>query len=114
MNQYSKLIQSWENKRINHRNISLKMRTEIIQKGNALFKKYGISKVILFGSVNTGTSHPASDIDLLTIPLSAEQYWRFRHELEELINYPVDLYTQDDDARFVAKILTRGEIIYEV
>ena len=70
--------------------------------------------VLLFGSVLTHRSTPTSDIDLLVVPLSAVDYWKFHHELEQSLGYPVDIYTQEDDPVFVQKILQRGEVVYEV
>lgn len=93
---------------------SERLRCEVISKGMPLFVKFGIKKVVLFGSVVDGRAGEASDIDILVLPLSSDQYWQCRHELEQVVNYPVDLYTQDDDQKFVSKILTRGEVIYEV
>lgn len=40
----------------------------------------------------------------------ADQTYKKLQELE----YPIDLYTQDDDRTFVNKILQRGESMYEV
>ena len=48
------------------------------------------------------------------MPLRKEEYWEFRHELEEAIQTHLDLHTQDDDPKIVTKILERGIVIYEV
>ena len=93
---------------------SERLRSEVISKGMPLFIKFGVKKVVLFGSVVDGRARETSDIDILVMPLSNDQYWQCRHELEQAVNYPVDLYTQDDDQKFVSKILARGEVIYEV
>lgn len=82
--------------------------------GRALFTKYRIQKVVVFGSVADNRCDAGSDLDVLVLPLPAASYWDFRHELEEALGLPLDLYTQDDDPRFLEKVLARGEIIYEV
>ena len=38
----------------------------------------------------------------------------FRHELEEAVDLPIDLYTDLDDPILVENITSRGEIYYEV
>jgi hypothetical protein len=39
-------------------------------------------------------------------------YWDLRRELEAALGRPLDLFTEADDARFVAKARARGEVIY--
>jgi len=111
---YKKLKKRWLSGKLERRKISKGLRSDVISKGMPLFIKFGVKKVVLFGSVVDGRAGEASDIDILVLPLSNDQYWQCRHELEQVINYPVDLYTQDDDQKFVSKVLARGEVIYEV
>lgn len=110
---YAKLIKSWKNRRLLRGKQSREMRRAVVEKGLPLFKKYGVCKVVLFGSLIDDAGHENSDIDLLVVPLPSGQYWRFRSELEEVLDCPVDLYTQDDDTTFTAKIMERGQVIYE-
>jgi predicted nucleotidyltransferase len=56
-------------------------------------------------------AEPGSDLDLLVIPVTAENYWPLRRDLEAVVDRPLDLYTQDDDPDFVRKIMERGEPI---
>jgi predicted nucleotidyltransferase len=86
----------------------------LIKRGLDVFKKFGIRKVVVFGSVADGVCGEMSDIDILVIPLKNSLYWEFRHELEEAIDLPIDLYTDLDDPILVEKIIARGETIYEV
>jgi predicted nucleotidyltransferase len=111
---YAKLKKRWLSDKLGRRKISEGLRSEVISKGMPLFIKFGVKKVVLFGSVVDGRAGEASDIDILVLPLPNDQYWQCRHELEQAVNYPIDLYTQDDDQKFVSKILARGEVIYEV
>jgi len=86
----------------------------LLEKGRPTFEKYGIHKVIIFGSVADNRCNEGSDLDILVIPLSNDKYWEFHHELEEAVGLPIDLYTENEDPVFTKKILSRGEIIYEV
>lgn len=91
---------------------SLRVKRYLLDKGGPVFKSYGVSTVILFGSVLQGRSRPQSDIDILALSVSAADYWDFKHDLEEALDLPVDLYTQADDPVFVKKIRERGETVY--
>ena len=86
----------------------------LLERGLSVFNKFGISKVIVFGSVADGVCGEMSDIDILVAPLKNSQYWDFRFELEEAVNLPIDLYTDLDDPIMVEKIISRGETLYEV
>lgn len=85
----------------------------LVEKGEPLFRKYGIEKVYLFGSVVDQRCCQTSDLDILVFPLSGEKYWHLRHDLEKALEIPIDLYTDTDDALFVKKIISRGSLIYE-
>ena len=53
--------------------------------------------MIVFGSVEDGVCGEMHDIDILVMPLKNSRYWDFRHELEEAVDLPIDLYTDSDD-----------------
>ena len=59
-----------------------------------------------------GQSSSISDIDLLVQPLQSADYWNFKRDIEEVMGYPVDLYTQDDEPLFVSKVQARGQVIF--
>ena len=88
-------------------------RKTALARANPIFKLFGVQQAVLFGSVALGRSAAGSDIDLLVWPLGADYYWPFKHALEEATGYPCDLYTKDDDPVFVAKVLERGEVVFE-
>jgi predicted nucleotidyltransferase len=90
------------------------LHSRLLNRGRTLFQKYGVRRVWLFGSVSQERALVDSDVDVLVSPLSAEDYWPLRRELEAAVGYPIDLYTQDDDAVFVRKVMRRGELIYDV
>lgn len=85
----------------------------VIERAKPVFERFGIRQAVLFGSLAQGHSSRHSDVDLLVMPLAATQYWEFRRALEEALKLPVDIYTQDDESQFVAKVLARGEVIYD-
>lgn len=111
---FDKLKEKWDSQKRERESRSRQLKLSLIKKGTPLFKKYGIKKAVLFGSVKDERLTENSDIDILVMPLSAGQFWAFRHELEEALDFPVDLYTESDDHEFVEKILERGETVYEV
>ena len=111
---FTKLERRWEEERVARAERSAGLRARLIEQGLPVLRAHGVRQVWLFGSVATGTAESASDIDLLVTPVSAADYWALRRELEAALGNPVDLYTQDDDAGLVRKIIERGERLYEV
>ncbi|MBW1708210.1 MAG: nucleotidyltransferase domain-containing protein [Deltaproteobacteria bacterium] len=111
---YGRLKRKWAADKRKREETSEKLKLKLLLKGRPVFKRFGIEKVLLFGSVLNARSREGSDIDLLVFPLAGDRYWIFRHELEQALECPVDVYTQDDDPVFVNKVHERGEIIYEV
>ena len=111
---YGKLKRKWIVDKRKREEMSQKLRSKVLLKGGPVFKRFGIEKALLFGSVIDAGCGDASDVDLLVIPLAGDKYWIFRHELEQALECPVDVYTQNDDPGFVKKIRERGEIVYEI
>ena len=101
--QFTKLRAKWRQEQQTRIQRSTAIRRILSTRGVAVFEAFGLQKVVLFGSVLTHRSTPTSDIDLLVVPLSAVDYWKFHHELEQSLGYPVDIYTQEDDPVFVQK-----------
>ena len=95
----------------------------------AVLNKFGIEKIILFGSYAYGTPNPDSDIDLLVIKDIPENETRdFRLKLKKALwlklgklNYSFDLLV-DNEQRiqkridmgdlFYTEIYSKGKIIY--
>lgn len=96
------------------KNRAEKRKELILKKGQPLFKKYGIRKVIVFGSVAKGLCSESSDLDIIVMPLDNKKYWDFRFELEETLGLPIDLYTENDNPEIIHKAISNGEILYEV
>ena len=93
---------------------SERLESSLLERGLTVFKKFGIRRVIVFGSVADGVCDDMSDLDILVMPLKNSRYWDFRYELEEAVDLPIDLYTDLDDPIIVEKITSRGETLYEV
>lgn len=71
---------------------------EVKKSAAPIFKKYGIKRAQLFGSVATGKSRESSDIDILISfakPTDGWTYARLARELEEALAHPVDLVTEN-------------------
>lgn len=111
---FVKLKKRWALEREARRCQAKILKRSLLERGRPVFEKFGIRKVLLFGSVADDWCSEMSDLDVLVLPLSSRNYWDFRHELEEAVGIPVDLYTEDDDPVFMKKILSRGEVVYEV
>ena len=69
------------------------MKEVLLDKGIPVLKKYGAQKIVLFGSVQRGYCVGFSDIDILTLPIPNDQFWRCLHDLREAVGFSVDLYT---------------------
>ena len=110
---FDKLIADWKRQKRDRKTRSEIIRRRIGEKGMDLFVRYGIEKVILFGSIEKDEGDDRSDVDLYVEPLPPDRYWQFRRELEEAIEISLDLYTAGDDPVFIRKILERGRVIYE-
>ena len=78
-----------------------------------ILRRYGATRGWLFGSIAAGLCHARSDVDLLVLGVPAAAYWAPRHDLEQALDRPVDLLTQDDDPVMVRKITERGVLIHE-
>ena len=111
---FSKLERHWAREQAGRSARSAALRQLLITRGLPVLRRHGARRVWLFGSVAAGTARAESDIDLLAMPVAPADYWALRRELEAALNHPVDLYTQDDDADLVRKVLERGELIDEV
>lgn len=63
----------------------------------ALVRRYGVTRLALFGSAARDTAGTSSDIDVLVDfdgPATAERYFGVQFYLEDLLGLPVDLVTE--------------------
>lgn len=111
---YEKLKHRWAREKLEKKARSAGFKRQLLENGIPVFKEYNVQTVYLFGSVVVGGSRHTSDIDLYVSGLAENQYWNFRHDLEEAVQLPIDLYTDGDDPGFIEKIIARGELIYGI
>ena len=112
--QFTKLKEKWEREKKEREMRSKEYKETLLAKGIPVFKRYGIKQAVIFGSIQDERAIEGSDIDLFVQPLPNDKYWKFRRDLEESVEFPVDLYTDQDDKIFIDKIISRGEVIYAV
>jgi len=108
------LHEKWGHEREIRKRRSQTVKSQLIQQGKELFKKFQVKKVVLYGSVLENNMREDSDIDIMVDFLSPDIFFSFQCQLEELLNIPVDVHTMDEDKKFTRKVLQRGEVIYEV
>jgi predicted nucleotidyltransferase len=111
---HEKLLKRWSREKENQKTRSAVFKKRLLENGTPVFKRFNLQVVYLFGSVASGKSRESSDIDLYVSSLPADRYWKFRHELEEAVDLPIDVYTDSDDRKFIKKIIERGEKVYGV
>lgn len=79
-----------------------------------LAQRYGVKKVILFGSMVKGRSRARSDIDLAVSGLRPKDYFRALVEIEDLAKQEVDLKPLEEcQGLFKERIEEEGEVLYE-
>ena len=114
MSSFKKLHEKWRKNREEARKNAALVKQRLLKEGTLVFKKYGIEMAVIFGSLAEERHTPTSDIDLLVRYLTNDKFYDFKRELEDTIGGPIDLYTDKDDTMFVNKIISRGEVIYEI
>lgn len=82
------------------------------------FKTQPVVKAWLFGSFARGEETPQSDVDLLVILDNSQpiglKFFGMWHDLEQLLDRPVDLVTEASLANFAVESVERDKIlIYE-
>ncbi|RJP30998.1 MAG: hypothetical protein C4527_08660 [Candidatus Omnitrophota bacterium] len=110
---FRKLNQRWQKEESERKHRSEKMRSTCMEKAVPVLLQYGVQRIVLFGSVLKERCEESSDLDILAMPIPNDRYWQCLHDLREATGVDVDLYTENDNAEFVKKVLRRGEIIYE-
>lgn len=88
--------------------------SEIREVVKEIAKKYGVKKVVLFGSYARGQANSKSDIDLLIEKGNIKGVFQlsgFRLDLEEKLKSPVDVWTTDSLCKDFLTLISREEII---
>jgi predicted nucleotidyltransferase len=89
-----------------------------------VFRRYGILKAVVFGSVARGEPSPHSDVDLILVQDTKkrflDRYEGIFYEMNRDMARPVDalIYTPQEleaikHRRFIAAALREGQVIYE-
>lgn len=102
----------WAQQRSESTELAARLLAQVARDGAAILRRDQATRVIAFGSLVEGRAHARSDIDLVVLGTDPAAYWDLRRDLEETLARPVDLHTETDDARFVAKAIARGQVIY--
>jgi predicted nucleotidyltransferase len=108
----SRLQARWRAEARARRARSTALLADVRAKAAPVLCRFGARKAVVFGSLVEGTARDDSDIDLVVLGTEPAAYWDLRRELEAATGRALDLLTEADDARFVAKALARGEVIY--
>lgn len=109
---FSKLKARWEREREERHAASERLSAQVRHVATPILQSYGATRAYLFGSIAQCRAGPESDVDLLVLGVSPTAYWDLRRDLEQALGRPLDLFTQDDDPVFVAKVMARSPVIY--
>jgi len=69
----------------------------LAQHKDELVRRFGVTRLALFGSTVRGTAREDSDVDVLVAfdgPATSERYFGVQFYLEDLLGVPVDLVTE--------------------
>ena len=108
----SRLKARWAADIAARRALSERLLAEISERARPVLRRFGAREAVLFGSLVEGRAHEDSDVDLVVLGTDPGAYWELRHALEDALGRSLDLFTETDDARFVAKARARGAVIY--
>lgn len=62
-----------------------------------LARRFGVVRLVLFGSLARDEAHPGSDVDVMVSfsgPATSQQYFGVQFYLEDTLGCPVDLVTE--------------------
>jgi predicted nucleotidyltransferase len=77
-----------------------------------LAKKYGATKLLLFGSALTDPDN-ANDLDLGVDGIPGMKFFEYAGKLENIINIQVDIVDLAVEGRFINHILKVGKFLYD-
>lgn len=76
-------------------------------------RKYGVRKLVLFGSAYENPEN-ARDIDLLADGVNADTFFAMGADMEDEAGVRVDLIPMEPQTRFVSYNLSHGKVLYAV
>jgi predicted nucleotidyltransferase len=109
----SRLKARWAAEAAARRALSAALLAQISERAKPVLDRFGAREAVVFGSVVEGRARDDSDVDLIVLGTDPSAFWELRHALEDALGRSLDLFTETDDARFVAKGRARGTVIYE-
>ena len=84
---------------------------------NPIAKRYGVERVLLFGSYARGEAKPESDIDLRIDHGDIKDYFElygFHQELETILSGTVDIVTTGSlEDKFLSRIADEEVVLFE-
>ncbi len=83
-----------------------------IEKASSLARKYGATRLILFGSA-LNSFEEARDLDLACDGVAGWKLYELGARLEEELNTAVDLISLTPSNRFTRLIETKGTVLYD-
>lgn len=86
--------------------------SETIERGVAILRGHGATRVLLFGSALT-SPRTARDLDLACDGLPPRRFLTALADLSEELGLPVDLVDLSGDSAFVETVRRRGRVVYE-
>jgi predicted nucleotidyltransferase len=79
-----------------------------------LAERYGVRRVLLFGSLVTDRFRPGSDIDLAVEGLEPRRYFRALADAAELTEFPLEIKLVEDLRGLIReRVGAQGEVLYE-
>ena len=108
----------WKKKRAETENFNRRLeseaKNELCQIVSLLTEKYGVRRILLFGSLKTGGFNKSSDIDLAVEGIRAEDFFAALAAVNQVSRFAVDLKPLEDlEPYFRSRVFWEGEIIYE-
>ena len=82
----------------------------LIQKAVLELRRHGASAVYLFGSQDTATGRPDSDVDLAVHGLPPARFFRAMADAQAVLDRTLDLVDLDEPSPFVDYLLRSGEL----
>jgi predicted nucleotidyltransferase len=81
-----------------------------VSRAAAILRSEGCREVYLFGSITRGTFSTESDLDIATIGLSKDKFFRAYGRLLSSIDRPIDLVALDYDTDFGRRLRETGTL----
>jgi predicted nucleotidyltransferase len=104
----SHLLRQTELRRVRAAARAARLRTEL-PRARRLLRDYGADRILLFGSLQSGTFSEHSDVDLAVESLPSEAYFPALADLLAIFAVPVDLVRLEEaSSELRERILTQG------